>query len=769
MSSFLHRLGRFAFTYRWTVIGAWALILTVIVGVLIAVPPKVSSEFRIDGTPSQDVLDTLSENFPDAAGSQAFITFAARDGDHVDDPANASAIANIVKEISENEYVAQRELEGLDALAQLPPEQAVAIVSEQLGGLTPLVAEGAILPNVLVSDNREVALFTFQLTEQVDSVPDADLEAIRQSGEGAADAPGSTLRGYPSSTLVPLIPNLAGPAELVGILVAGLVLTLTLGSLLAAGLPLITALVGVGVGVGGAFTLSSVIDLSAVTPVLALMVGLAVGIDYSLFIVNRQRRLILDSKLKAGDAAARATGTAGSAVFFAGLTVLVALCGLSVVGIQLLTTMALVAAATVAVAIAIALTLVPALLGLVGERIVSARARAKSSGAADENHPVAHPYVSTIVRFRLPTVLIVIAILGAMAIPATSLTLGLPSSATANDGTAARESYDLTAAGFGEGFSGQLVLAATSESGSEIDDEAIAELSAQLRALSNVDKVLPGGMNEDRTTAILSVVPDSGPASTDTADLVYQIRSMDNEFSAQYGLDVGVTGQTAVTLDISAAMADALPLYLGVIVILSLFIMLLVFRSILIPIQATAGFLFSVLATLGVLTLVFQEGWFSSVLGFDTPGPVVSFLPILVTGILYGLAMDYQVFLVSSMRESHVHGHVGEEAIKRGFEHASKVVVAAAIIMVAVFGGFAFNEDIMVKQIGVALSVGILLDAFLIRMALTPALLALFGERSWWIPRWLDRILPNLDIEGDKLNKQLSLKSNPAGSGRKFL
>jgi len=281
-----------------------------------------------------------------------------------------------------------------------------------------------------------------------------------------------------------------------------------------------------------------------------------------------------------------------------------------------------------------------------------------------------------------------------------------------------------------------------------------------------VDKVLPGGLNDERTTAILSVVPDSGPASTETSDLVHHIRGMDAEFLDRYGLDVGVTGQTAVTLDISAAMADALPLYLAVIVILSLIIMLLVFRSILIPIQATAGFLFSVLATLGMLTLVFQEGWFSSLLGFDTPGPIVSFLPILVTGILYGLAMDYQVFLVSSMRESHVHGHSGQEAIKRGFEHASKVVVAAALIMVAVFGGFAFNDDIMVKQIGVALSVGILLDAFLIRMTLTPALLALFGERSWWIPRWLDRILPNLDIEGDKLNKQLLLTSNPVESGR---
>jgi len=758
LSTFLNRLGRFAFNHRWIVIGAWALILAIVVAVLIAVPPKVSSEFRIDGTPSQDVLDTLSENFPDAAGSQAFIVFAADDGDHVDDPANASVISEIVQEISDNQYVVRRELEGLDALAQLPPEQAVAIVSDQLGGLTPLVTDGGILPNVLVSDNREVALFTFQLTEQVDSVPDAALEEIRQIGEGASEAPGATVRGYPSSTLVPLIPNLAGPAELIGLLVAGLVLALTLGSLLAAGLPLVTALIGVGVGVGGAFTLSSVIDLSAVTPVLALMVGLAVGIDYSLFIVNRQRRLILDSNLAAGDAAARATGTAGSAVFFAGITVLIALCGLSVVGIQMLTTMALVAAATVAVAVAIALTLVPALLGVVGERIVSARARLKSSGAAEENHPVAHRVVSAIVRFRLPAVLIVVAVLGALAIPATSLTLGLPSSATANTGTAARESYDLTTAGFGEGFSGQLVLAATSEDGSGIDDETIADLSAELRALSEVDKVLPGGLNDDRTTAILSVVPTSGPASTATADLVNEIRSMATGFSDEYGLAVGVTGQTAITLDISAAMAAALPLYLTVIVVLSLIIMLLVFRSLLIPIQATAGFLFSVLATLGVLTLVFQEGWFSNLLGFDTPGPVVSFLPILVTGILYGLAMDYQVFLVSSMRESHVHGHAGQEAIKRGFEHASKVVVAAAIIMVAVFAGFAFNEDIMVKQIGVALSVGILLDAFLIRMTLTPALLALFGDKSWWIPRWLDRLLPNLDIEGDKLDKELSLQ-----------
>lgn len=758
MSSFLFRLGQFAFRRRWLVVGVWSLLLAVVIGVLVAVPPTTSSALRIDGTASQEVLDKLTAEFPNAAGSQGFITFAGEAGDRVDSPENAAAIATAAKDIAANDYVIQQNAENSDELAQLPPEQAAALISQQLGGLKPLIAGDHVLPNVLVSDDGTVALLNIQLSEQVDSMPTAALDSIKAAAAQVEET--TTLRAIPSASLNPRIPNLAGLAEAIGLLVAAIVLILTLGSLITAGLPLLTALVGVGIGVGGAFGFSHVITLSSITPVLALMVGLAVGIDYALFIVNRQRRLIVDRGLSASEAAARAVGTAGSAVVFAGLTVLIALIGLSVIGIEFLTTMAFVAAATVAVAVLIAITLLPALLGFVGERVVGPRARRAASNTRKDNHPVAHRFVNLITRHRILVVAAVVIILGVIAIPATSISLGLPSAATANTDSSERQSYDLTSKAFGEGFNGQLILAVTSADGSAIADTTLQDLTAEVSQVADVDLVLPGGVNSDRTTAIVAVVPTTGPDSPETRALVQDFREMSDHFEKSFHVTLGVTGLTAVNIDISDAMANALPLYLAVIVVLSLIIMLLVFRSILIPVQATVGFLLSILATLGVITLVFQEGWFKEILGFDTPGPILSFLPILVTGILYGLAMDYQVFLVSSMRESHVHGHAGVDGVKRGFEHASKVVVAAAVIMVAVFAGFAFNDDIMIKQIGLALAVGILLDAFLVRMTLTPALLTLFGERAWWLPRWLDRIIPDLDIEGDKLARKLA-GSNP--------
>ncbi len=760
MSSFLFRVGRFAYSHRWLVIGVWTLVLAGVIGVLLAVPPTTSSELRIDGTPAQEVIDQLGAQFPEAAGSQAFIVFAAEHGERVDASANGAAIADAVATIADMPIVVERDTAQFEQLAQLPPEQAAAIVSAQMGGLTPLIVDGQIIPTVIVSEDGTVALYSIQLTDQIDALAQADLDAIIAAAGDAAT--GTTLRVIPSSTLEPQVPDLAGAAELIGLLVAVLVLTLTLGSLLTAGLPLLTALVGVGVGVGGAFGLSQVISLSSITPVLALMIGLAVGIDYALFIVNRQRRLIMDDGLSAAEAAARAVGTAGSAVFFAGITVLIALSGLSVVGIAFLTTMALIAAGTVAIAVLVALTLLPALLGFLGERVVTPSQRARVATERKDNHPVAHRFVTGVMRFRVLAIIAVVAILGVLAIPAFSIALGLPSSATANKDTAERQSYDLTSEAFGEGFNGQLVLAATATDGGAIDPASVQQLMAKIGDMSDVALVLPGGVNADGTTAVIAVVPDSGPESAETKALVGDLRASVSQFADDYGLTVGVTGRTAILIDMSAALAAALPIYLGVIIALSLIIMLLVFRSILVPIQATVGFLLSILATLGVITAVFQWGWFIEVFGLDTPGPILSFLPIIVTGILYGLAMDYQVFLVSSMRESHVHGHKGAEGVRRGFEHASKVVVAAAVIMVSVFAGFAFNADVMIKQIGFALSIGILLDAFLIRMTLTPALLALFGEGTWWLPRWLDRIIPDLDIEGDKLTKKLAEQASPA-------
>ncbi|WP_020430111.1 MMPL family transporter, partial [Paenibacillus riograndensis] len=539
--------------------------------------------------------------------------------------------------------------------------------------------------------------------------------------------------------------------------VAAVVLFITLGSVVAAGLPLITALLGVAISVGGAFALSNLIQMNDITPILAVMIGLAVGIDYSLFIVNRQRRLILDEKLSAREAASRAVGTAGSAVFFAGLTVIIALCGMLVIGIGFLSTMALVAAVSVLVNVLLALTLLPALLGLVGERICTAKARTKKAASGNNaHHGFSHRWANATVKYRWVIIILVVLVLGTAAIPVTKMELGIPSGASANLDTPARQSYDIISKGFGEGFNGPLLLVAEPKNPSgKISLETLGKLVQGLQMHDNVTLVSPMGVNATGDIAIISLIPKTGPTDTETRELVQELRDPASSLASGNELTLGVTGFTAINIDMSSKLSDAFPVYIGIIVILSLIILLLVFRSVIVPIKATVGFILSVLATFGLTTAVYQWGWLHSLFGFDTGGPLLSFMPILVTGILYGLAMDYQVFLVSSMREAYVHGRHGKESVVHGYDLASRVVLAAGIIMVSVFAGFIFAPDAMIKQIGFALAFGILIDAFIIRMTLVPAVMAVFGDKAWWLPKWLDRLLPNLDVEGDKLIAKL--------------
>ncbi|WP_123040894.1 MMPL family transporter [Cohnella candidum] len=759
MSTFLYKIGKSAYGKPWYFIVGWIAILGVVLALLGINGMHVSSEMKIEGTESQKVLDQLAKELPEAAGGQASVVFTVPEGERLDTPERLKLIGKAVNDVYHLEYV----INPADFAAEAG---AAAQASNSASGQTqaasatesppfgPMMVGGVPIPGVMLSSDGRVALFQFQFTVQQmslpESVPDSVIEAVsavEKGGSGITALPSDSLMSKPS----------VGSTEAVGIAVAAVVLLMTLGSVVAAGLPLLTAILGVGISVGGAFALSKFIHMSDITPVLALMVGLAVGIDYCLFIVNRQRRMILDQGLSAREAASRAVGTAGSAVFFAGLTVIIALCGMLVIGIGFLSTMALVAAAAVLVNVLIALTLLPALLGLVGERICSTKARAKGAAHADPiSRGFAHRWVTGILKLRWLVVVLVILVLGTAAIPVAKMEMGIPSGATANLDTPARQSYDAIASGFGEGFNGPLLLVAEPKDASgKIAPETLGGLVQDLQKHDDVALVTPMGMSKTGDMAIVSLIPKSGPTDAETRDLVRDLRSADSNLARTYNVTIGVTGFTAINIDMSAKLAEAFPLYVGIIVILSLIILLLVFRSIIVPIKATAGFLLSVLATFGITTAVYQWGWLHSLFGFDTGGPLLSFMPILVTGILYGLAMDYQVFLVSSMRESYVHGHHGTESVVHGYEQASRVVVAAAVIMVSVFAGFIFAPDIMIKQIGFALAVGILIDAFLVRMLLVPAVMAVFGDKAWGLPKRIDRLLPNLDVEGDKLIAQL--------------
>ena len=605
------------------------------------------------------------------------------------------------------------------------------------------------LSTVRVSDDGRTAMLPLQFTKTLSDLPESALQDVLDATDRAVA--GAGLASHPSTSLIPTKPPLGGH-ELIGLGIAIVVLLLTLGSLVAAGLPVLTALVGVVIAVGGAFALSSHYVMTTATPALGLMIGLAVGIDYALFILHKHRKLIITQHLAPVDAVGRAVGTAGSAVLFAGLTVITALLGLLVLRIEFVTTMALTAAITVALAVAISLTALPALLGLVGDRIVGRRAhRRHTERPSERRHPIARRWINAVTAVPLVTTLLLTAALGVVATGASGMRLGMPDGGVAAAGSPQRMNYDATTQAFGKGTNAPLVVTVRHSDQSPFATDELLSRQDQLARVDGVASARMMGASPDRTLAIYQVTPRGGPTDPATEDLVHRLRGTSLTGIAP----LGVTGLTAINIDLSEVLADAFPIYVAVVVALSLVILLLVFRSIVVPLVATGGFLLAIAATMGLVSLAFGDERFTWLVGVDRPGPVLSFLPIMATGILYGLAMDYQVFLGASMREDHVHGASAREAIRTGFHHASLVVVAAPSIMVAVFGGFVLGDDTTIRQFGFALSAGILIDAFLIRMTLMPALLHIAGDRAWWLPRWLDRILPRVDIEGDRLRQQL--------------
>ncbi|MET0297801.1 MAG: MMPL family transporter [Microbacterium sp.] len=541
------------------------------------------------------------------------------------------------------------------------------------------------------------------------------------------------------------VPQILGVGEVVGVVIAGVVLVVMLGSLLAAAFPIVTAIVGVAVGALSTLAFSGVVQMASVTPVLGVMLGLAVGIDYSLFIIYRHRKQLLQG-VELRDSIALANGTAGNAVVFAGATVIIALFALNVTGIPFLGLMGTVGGVSVAVAVLIAISLTPALLGLAGERLLSRRARARI--AAPEKAPKPVRPMST--ARAVVTALVAIVALLVVAVPSLSMRLGLPDGASEPAESSSYQAFTTTAAAFGEGATGPLLVTAELPSG--LDDDEILEqqldVGRVLAGLDDVVAVAPIAVSGDGELAAFQVVPVEGPTSESTDALVRELRAIDVS-----GEPLGVAGQAAINIDISEALQGVLPLYLAVVVGLSFLIMVMVFRSLLVPIIATGGFILSLFATFGAITAVFQWGWGAELFGIHSTGPVLSFLPVILVGILFGLAMDYQLFLATGMREAYVHGSPARLAVAQGFRAGRSVVIAAGLIMIAVFSGFITSESTIIKSLGFGLALGVLLDAFLVRIVLMPAIMHLLGRSAWWLPRWLDRVIPNVDVEGAALER----------------
>ncbi|MDL2077600.1 MMPL family transporter [Streptomyces sp. GXMU-J15] len=720
MATFLYRLGRLAFRRRHFVALIWVALLTLAGVGAASAPAAGNSSFSIPGTEAQKAFDLLEERFPgsSADGATARVVFQAPDGDKLADAGHKSAVQQAVKELGT----------GSEVVSVTDPFETKSVSKDGRVGYAQVRYE---VSGMELEDSSKEAL-------------EHAADEARESGL-TVEIGGDALQATPET----------GSTEIIGIAVAAVVLVITLGSLVAAGLPLLTALIGVGIGVSAITALANALELGSTTGTLATMIGLAVGIDYALFIVSRYRAELAEGRSRE-EAVGRATGTAGSAVVFAGLTVVIALVGLSVVNIPMLTKMGIAAAGTVVIAVLIALTMIPALLGYAGRKVQPAGARSKllgrrkKSAEASAKPNMGTRWASFVVRRPVVVLLFGVIGLGAAAVPVASLELGLPDDGSQPTSTTQRRAYDLLSEGFGPGFNGPLMVVGDAK-GSADPKAAATEVADEIKDLDGVVTVTPATFNKPGDTFTITVIPDSKPSSTETEDLVHAIRDTGAGIEADTDTEVLVSGTTAMNIDFSQKMNDALIPYLALVVGLAFLLLIAVFRSVLVPLKAALGFLLSVLAALGAVVAVFQWGWLSGLLGVEETGPIMSMMPIFMVGVVFGLAMDYEVFLVTRMREAYVHGETPGQAVVTGFRHGARVVTAAAVIMMAVFAGFIGSSESMVKMIGFGLAIAVFFDAFVVRMAIVPAVLALLGKRAWWLPKWLDRALPNVDVEGEGL------------------
>ncbi|MGV8908167.1 MAG: MMPL family transporter [Propionicimonas sp.] len=755
MSSFLYRLGRACYRFRGRVLLAWAVIIVLVGGVAVAVGGHFNDVFEVPGASSTKALAQLKVTFPEAADASATVLINAPAGKKLEDRDVKKAVAAWTKVVEEVPFV----------------RGVIEPYNEHVDGL--ISADGA--------SGR--AMIRVQGTAS--TMTDAQREELTTAAKTLEQSlPGSEvlIGGEIFSVHVPRITVV----EALGLAVAIVVLVLTLGSLVASMMPVGTAIAGVGIGVLSVQIAAGVISVSSTTLMLAIMLGLAVGIDYALFILSRHRDQ-LATGMEVEESAARAVGTAGSAVVFAGLTVIIALVGLSIAGLPFLTVMGVFGALTVGFEVLLALTLLPAFMGFAGERLRPRARKARKSSAkpvpsslvkpvetkgvvstsstggggstSGDRHGFARRWVRAVTRWPVVTIVIVLVAMGGLAYPAKDLQMALPTSGHSLPGTQDRATFDEITSKFGVGFNGPLIMTVGIV---ELDDpvKVLDGLKADVEAMPGVQMVAAATPNANVDTGMVQIIPTTGPDQPATADLVERLRERQGEWQQRYAVDTEVTGFTAIQIDVTSQLQNAL-LPFGIFVVgLSLVLLTMVFRSIWVPIKAALGYLLSVAAAFGTTTLVFNKGWGKQIVNLPETGPVISFLPIILMGILFGLAMDYEVFLVSRMREEFVHGNT-ERSVEDGFVHSSKVVVAAGLIMFAVFAFFVPNGEGAIKPIAFSLAVGVVLDAFVVRMTLVPAVMKLLGRHAWWLPKWLDTRLPSFDIEGEGLTRQVRLADWP--------
>ncbi|MDL0428108.1 MMPL family transporter [Bacillus amyloliquefaciens] len=708
MSGFLYKLGGWSARNRLKMISAWLVILIASIVIAISLKPAFSEDMSIPDTPSEKAMDMIQKEFskgPDKGSIR--VIFGAEDGKKLTSKPEKQAIEETLKKIKTDHSVA-------------------SIASPFETGT--------------ISKDGSVAYADITYKKAADDITDASVSHIKHSLSAAGD---KGLQTELSGDVPGAGVEIGGVSEIVGVVLAFVVLAITFGSLVIAGLPIVTALIGLGVSVALTLIGTQFFTIASVSLSLSGMIGLAVGIDYALFIFTKHRQFLGEGVQK-NESIAKAAGTAGSAVVFAGLTVIVALCGLTVVGIPFMSAMGLTAALSVLMAVLASVTLVPAVLSIVGKRMIPKSNKKKEKKSADTN-----AWGRFVTKKPILLSIFSIILLAVISLPAMHLELGLPDAGMKAKDSPDRRAYDLLSKGFGEGFNGKLTIVADAKGVKGNKSEAFQDAVKEIKDLHNVASVTPAMPNQKGDYAIITAVPETGPNDKATKELVQDIRKR----SDKNGIRLLVTGSTAVNIDISDRLNDAIPEFAILIVGFAFVLLTVVFRSLLVPLAAVVGFLLTMTATLGLSVFVLQDGNFTGLLSIPEKGPILAFLPILAIGILFGLAMDYQVFLVSRMREEYVKTKNPVQAIHAGLKHSGPVVTAAGLIMIFVFAGFIFAGDSTIKSMGLAMTFGVLFDAFIVRMTIIPSVMKLMGHAAWYLPKWLDKIIPNVDIEGHKLTQ----------------
>lgn len=714
MATFLYRLGRASARHRRWVLGFWVL-LFVGVGALAGTSGGVTSDvFTLPGTETQQATDLLDDRFPAQSGSTADVVVQAQD--------------------------------GLDSSAAQAQVTALATELAELPGVTEVGD-----PFAQPAPDGDVTRFEVRYADPSNEIPEAELEELLTTVEDATtDEVRFELGGEVANASVQSEP---GGTEGIGLIVAVIVLLVTFGSFLAMGLPLLTALLGIGITMSTITLLAAVVDVSSTAPTLALMIGLAVGIDYALFIITRHRHNLHTTNMGVEESIAVANGTAGTAVVFAGVTVMIAITGLAVVGIPAVTVMGLGVALAVAVAVIVAVTLMPAMLGFAGENIDRFRLPGlKVKDEAESKASLGTRWATMVTRRPWLWLLGGLTVMLVLALPMLSMRLAFSDAGSQPEELTTRQAYDLVAEAYGPGVNGPLTVVVDLE-GVEDAEAALAGVAEAAQQGEGVMLVAPPRLNPEGDTAVLAVIPEEGPASESTEQLVHFLRDdAFTEVEAPLQTEVLVTGPTAGTIDITDKSGATLLPMMGLVILLTMIVLLVAFRSILVPLKAAIAILLSIGASFGVITAMFQWGWGKELIGLQDTVPIVSFLPTMLFAILFGLSMDYEVFIMSRVREEYSRTGEARGSVLTGLSLSARVITAAATIMISVFGAFALGDDPNIKMFGIGLAVAVFLDATVVRMIIVPAVMTVLGDKAWWLPGWLDRILPTIDVEGEAVS-----------------